>query len=85
MCDWEVRSTMNYSWNRDTAELLENESVPGPPNDHNEERSKYFMIASDYRAGPLAIDGAESFLESQVFLGREHPVECFSFFFYFGV
>lgn len=84
-CDWVVTNTLDYVWSRTTAELLESESVPGPQNDHNGERSKYFLIASDYMAGPLAPEGAESVLESQVFLGRDHPVECFRFFFYFGV
>lgn len=87
LCDWKVRSTdpdSMYNWFHGTAESLEASSVPSPPYDYHEDKTKYFMIASDHLGSTAP---AESFtiLESPIFLGRDHPIECYSFWFYFGV
>ena len=43
------------------------------------------MIASDHMAGSENIGETRTELKSPLFKGNEHPVECVSFWFNFGV
>jgi hypothetical protein len=48
-------------------------------------KDKRFMMASDQVGGSEGMAGARTELKSPIFKGNEHPLECFSFWFYFGV
>ena len=43
------------------------------------------MIASDHMAGDESTGNARTELKSPLFEGNQHPLECFSFWFTFGV
>lgn len=88
LCGWNMATNDEsnlYRWFRETANGLEFEHVPAPPEDHNDYSDTYFMIASDHLAGSSSAEGLETQLISPVFEGKVHPIECFSFWFYFGV
>ena len=68
--------------NRYTAKQLKNQDIPGPDGDYQDLTDKRFMMASDHVGGKA---DARTELKSPVFKGNEHPLECFSFWFYFGV
>ncbi len=43
------------------------------------------MLASDFAGGAEGLSTAVTQLKSPLFKGNEHFLECFSFWFYFGV
>ena len=87
LCDWQIISEdEKYKWQRNTEDELISNNIPGPLNgDYHDEKNKYFMIASDFVAGQDSFEGAKTILKSPDFLVEEHPIECFNFWFYFGV
>ena len=64
---------------------LNDNNIPGPSGDYHDQMNKLFMIASDFVAGPDSLERAATILTSPDFLVEEHPIECFNFWFYFGV
>ena len=64
---------------------MQNQDIPGPDGDYHDLTDKRFMMASDHVGGAEGMAGARTELKSPIFKGNEHPLECFSFWFYFGV
>jgi hypothetical protein len=86
LCGWsastnEAGMTL-YLWTQYTSFGLQEEDIPGPDGDYQDLKDKRFIMASDHVGGKA---GARTELKSPVFKGNEHPLECFSFWFYFGV
>lgn len=77
--------TQMYQWFHYTSELLEGSSIPGPPSDHSGKKDTFYMMASDYTGADSKPADATTTLLSPNLIGSEHPVECFGFWFYFGV
>ena len=88
LCGWSASSSEvdvtpdPYIWTQCTAFGLQEEDIPGPDGDYQDLKDKRFIMASDHAGGKA---GARTELKSPVFKGNEHPLECFSFWFYFGV
>ena len=87
MCNWQINSDdEKYKWQRKNTNQLNNNNIPGPPNgDYHDEKNKFFLIASDHVAGEGSVERAATILISPDFLVAEHPLECFNFWFFFGV
>ena len=61
-------------------------SHPRPDGDYHGEKNTFFLYAGDKIAGTNSTGtGLSATLRSPDFLVEEHPLECFSFWFYFGV
>ena len=86
-CQWQIHSDdEKYKWQRKNTNQLNNDNIPAPANgDYHDEKDKFFMIASDHVAGQDTLERAATILTSPDFLVEEHPIECFNFWFYFGV
>ena len=86
LCDWTVPQLgPEYKWLKRSSEELSAEGAPGPAGDLNNDKAKFFMIASDKLGQAGGPNEVETFLVSPAFLIEEHPQECFDFWFYFGV
>ena len=82
-CGWEnVQDSPDHKWERKTVEELSGESRAGPDTTFDGDLANHFAIAGNI--GDSADEGFAS-LKSPFFESFEHPVECFSFWFYFGV
>ena len=82
LCGWATRPVnATFKFQRHTADQIGDK--PGPNNDYQGKTDKFFMIASqEVEAGnPNTI----ARFRSPKFKKDEHPVECFSFWFNFGV
>ena len=85
MCDWKSLSDDKlYKFSRKKSEQLGNQDLPGPDGSVNDE-STFFMYAGHKMAGINSTNGVTATLKSPDFVIEEHPLECFSFWFYFGV
>ena len=85
VCDWKLQSDDKlYKWQRKSISSLGNDDFPGPDGNVNTESEK-FMYAGHKLAGVNSTEGAFATLKSPDFVIEEHPLECFSFWFYFGV
>ena len=87
-CSWSITtddSSNNYKWARVTSKWLLESNIPGPEVDYQNQNNRNFMFASDHVAGEEGTSDARTELKSPLFKGNEHPLECFSFWFYFGV
>ena len=71
-----------HKWQRKTANEIGDGL--GPDQDKDGMFDTYFMIASNQNEPEQGVD-AFAELRSPFFKSTEHPVECFSFWFYFGV
>ena len=87
LCDWKLDSVDHlYKWQRRTANSLINNDLPGPDADYHDVKDTYFLYAGDKLAGTNSTGtGLTATLRSPDFIVEEHPLECFSFWFYFGV
>ena len=75
-----------YMWTRQSVNNLNNANLPGPPGDYLNDQATMFLYAGDKHAGENSTGNAVmTVLTSPEFLVEEHPIECFSFWFYFGV
>ena len=84
-CDWKINSDDHlYKWVRKTIENLGNNDYPRPDVNINDQ-SEYFVYAGYKMAGSNSTDKATAVMASPNFLVEEHPLECFHFWFYFGV
>ena len=83
LCDWQdIADDELHKWKRKTADEIG--ETPGPDQDKDGKADTYFMIAvNENEAG--ASDDTAAELRSPFFKTDEHPYECFSFWFYFGV
>jgi hypothetical protein len=85
LCDWKSLSDDKlYKWSRKKSEQLGNNDLPGPDGSVNAE-STFFMYAGHKIAGINSTNGVTATLKSPDFVIEEHPLECYSFWFYFGV
>ena len=85
ICDWKSLSDDKlYKFSRKKSEQLGNQDLPGPDGSVNAE-SIWFMYAGHKMAGINSTNGVTATLKSPDFVIEEHPLECFSFWFYFGV
>ena len=84
LCDWAVKSDNNYKWIRRTSDQLANNNIPGPESDLNEEKDKFFLMASDKLGGDSPI-GSTTQILSPDFKTSEHELECFTFWYQFDV
>ena len=86
-CDWAIQNDDDkYKWIRKNENQLNNNNIPGPVNgDYHNEKDKFFLIASDHVAGQEVPPGSKTILKSPDFMVADHPIECFNFWFYFGV
>ena len=86
-CDWKLDSKDHlYKWRRRSTNQLSNNDLPGPESDYMGEKETFFLYAGDKIAGTNSTGtGLSATLRSPDFLVEEHPLECFSFWFYFGV
>ena len=85
LCSWEAFSeTEVFKWERKTSEELENENVKGPGEGFDHAKNNYFAIASNKEPSE---DHKEvfAFFKSPLFNSKEHPTECFTFWFEIGV
>ena len=75
-----------HRWERHTATELQEQNRPGPIGDLGGDPSTYFMIASNSNDdGGEHPEIAVANLKSPLFKSTEHSLECFAFWFYFGV
>ena len=82
-CDWKINSDDHlYKWTRKTIKVLNDNDIPSPTDNIN---GDYFVYAGYKMAGTNSTDGATATLASPDFLVEEHPLECFHFWFNFGV
>jgi hypothetical protein len=73
-----------YSLFRSTSQQLAEQGILGPDGDYDNNKDKFFVITSNYQAQEV-LPETVAYLQSPTFMASEHPVECFSFFFFFGV
>ena len=84
LCDWKQTSDDNkYRWYRKSIGALTTNELPGPGVDVND-NSKSFAYTG-YKIAGSDSTGTKATLASPEFLVEEHPIECFHFWFYFGV
>ena len=86
-CSWSTYSQDTYyKWTRQTVNSLNNANYPGPSGDYLNDKTTYFLYAGDKHAGENSTGNSViTTLKSPEFKVEEHPEECFSFWFYFGV
>ena len=85
LCSWKSTSDDNlYKWQRKTMEQLSNNGYPAPEVGVNLD-SEWFLYAGFKIAGVNSSSGVTASIKSPDFIIEEHPLECFSFWFYFGV
>lgn len=83
-CDWmHTQDDDNYAFFRNTSNGLEEAGILGPGTDNLEAKDKFFVMTSSFLAQEV-LPGKRARLISPTFVGKEHPYECFSFWFYFG-
>ena len=84
-CGWDKKpDNATFIFQRHSAQQLENSNMPGPVQDYQGEKNKRFMIASIDRAD-FNVENEIARFRSPIFKSSEHPVECFNFWFNFGV
>ena len=82
-CGWQnVEDSPDHKWERKTVEELSGENRIGPDTTFNGNLDNRFVIAGNIGD---STDEAFASLKSPNFESFEHPQECFSFWFYFGV
>ena len=87
-CDWDKKpDNATFMFRRHSANQLENFNMTGPDQDYQGEKTGRFMIASIYRdnAAVESLEDDRARLRSPIYNSSEHPVECFNFWFNFGV
>ena len=74
-------------FHRHSANQLEHFNMTGPDQDYQGETTGRFMIASIDRdnAAVESLEDDRAGLRSPIYNSSEHPVECFNFWFNFGV
>lgn len=83
-CHWSSsQDDDKYAFFRNTSNGLEEAGILGPPTDNLEAKDKFFAMTSNFLAEEV-LPGKRARLVSPTFVGKEHPYECFSFWFYFG-
>ena len=86
-CNWQYDCTIedcNFVFERKTSDQLKESNRTGPTTDKWGKTNKYFLLTSNYKAQEV-LAGTTSTLVSPLFNGKDHPVECFFFFFYLDV
>ena len=82
-CNWQdAGSDPNHKWLRRTGNEIADE--PGPDADFQGNNEKYFLIATN-NGKTDDVESSEADLRSPYLNSTEHPYECFSFWFQFGV
>ena len=83
ICGWD-KNNATFMFHRHSANQLENSNMTGPDQDYQGEKKGRFMIASIDRDNST-IENEIAWLRSPIYNSSEHPVECFNFWFNFGV
>ena len=86
-CNWKYDCTIencNYVFERRTSDDLKQNNITGPTSDKFGLTDKYFLLTSNYKAQEV-LAGSTTTLISPLFAAKDHPVECFFFFFYLDV
>ena len=82
-CDWtNILNKPEWTFERKTAEELNSEERPGPAEGLNGIKDDHFLIAGNLEDSQ---EGSLAGIQSPFFKSKEHPVECFWFWFYFSV
>ena len=83
LCGWNnVIDRPEWQFERKTSEELVAESRPGPDAGLNGVKNDHFLIAGNLEDSE---EGSVAAIQSPYFKSKEHPVECFWFWFYFSV
>ena len=62
---------------------LEEQQKPGPIADYGDHKDTFFLHAG--LPSGNGVENSAAILISPDFKSRDHPIECFTFWFYFGV
>ena len=83
LCNWQAQPSgdVTLNWERKTANGIGDGL--GPDEDLEGNKDKFFMIAS--KSKDSGTDNQVAMLRSPLFESKDHPIECFSFWYYFGV
>ena len=83
LCEWQAQPSNNVTlnWQRKTAKEIGDGL--GPDADLEGNKEKFFMIATKNKDDGTNNNVAK--LKSPLFESQDHPIECFSFWYYFGV
>ena len=85
ICDWDKKpDNATFMFHRHSANQLENSNMTGPDQDYMGDKKGRFMIASIYRDN-ATVENEFAWLRSPLYKSSEHPIECFNFWFNFGV
>ena len=87
MCGWNVQDNDGlhfWKWTRGTSKSFQEENVPSPEASYDNEAEGHFIIASNIIA-EQSEENTETDIISPIFKSSEHPVECFAFYYNFGV
>ena len=84
-CGWQnVQKNSSHVWKRHNAKQLGNGNIPGPEMDHNDNQEGFFVVTQNLNSddhGQFQIAN----LKSPLLKASEHPIECFCFWYKFGV
>ena len=82
-CKWQLTpSNPTLKWKRTTAMQLEEQQKPGPISDYLNHKDTFFVYAG--LPSGNGVDNSVAKMKSPEFDAREHPLECFNFWFAFG-
>ena len=97
-CDWKITSygpNEDFKWDLTNGESLSNSETPGPELDFNNNKEAIFLIAHDNKKEYLFTDNVTShnekaediftMLVSPQYSAKDHPLECFQFWYFYGV
>ena len=87
---WEVSTTdpdKIFNWIRTNGESIMNSETPGPEFDHDNNRTRFFMFTDKIDQNEDYETKEEIFttITSPVYSAKDFPLECFTFYYFFGV
>ena len=87
---WEVSTTdpdKIFNWVRTNGETLMNSETPGPEFDHDNDKTKFFLFTKkiDEKDFESKEDDIFTIITSPVYSAKDFPLECFTFYYFFGV
>ena len=97
-CDWKITSygpNEDFKWDLTNGESLSNSETAGPEFDYNNNKEAIFLIAHDNKKEYFATANITShnekaeeiftMLVSPQYSAKDHPLECFQFWYFYGV
>ena len=87
---WEVSTTdpdKIFNWIRTNGESIMNSETPGPEFDHDNNRTRFFMFTDkiDQKEDYESKEEIFTTITSPVYSAKDFPLECFTFYYFFGV